>query len=134
MRKITGARFRSPKLIVLLAFLFGCDSPIIIDGFSDKKWRSDRNGCFQIREMEIDALMMGKSSILRQSENKILAFLGKPDKNELYTRNQKFFIYYISPNSGCKMYSISEQLTYLSVRINAVGVATEAFVYKNGNE
>lgn len=84
--------------------------------------------------MEIDALMKGKSSILGQSENKILAFLGKPDKNELYSRNQKFFIYYISPNSGCEQFSSSENSIYLSIRINAVGFASEAFVYKNGNE
>jgi outer membrane protein assembly factor BamE (lipoprotein component of BamABCDE complex) len=52
----------------------------------------------------------------------IIALLGRPDQNELYSRNQKFYYYSLEPGKVCGMNSESKRL---SVRFNATGRAKE---------
>jgi len=55
------------------------------------------------------------------SEMDVVALLGKPDQNELYRRNQKFFYYFIEPGTPCT--GATEHPARLSVRFNAMGYA-----------
>lgn len=65
-------------------------------------------------------------------QEEIKELLGKPDKNELYKRSQKFFVYYLSPAPSCTHGNTSEQQEiYLSIRFNATGLAKEVLVYYN---
>ena len=133
MLKKAANRLRLLKLVLLPFIFVACNSSIHIDGFSAEEWKADKNGCLQKRSKEIDILIDGKSNILGQSENEILSFLGKPDRNQLYSRNQKFFVYYIAHKTSCDSIDDTES-TYLSIRINAIGVASEMFVYNSENE
>ncbi len=133
MLKKADNRLRLLNLVLLPFIFIGCNSSIHIDGFSAEEWKEDKNGCLQKRVNEINILMDGKSNILGQSENEVLSLLGKPDKNQLYSRNQKIFVYYIAHKTNCENINFSES-TYLSIRINAIGVASEMFVYNSGNE
>jgi len=116
---------------MLLYAISGCGTVIEIEEFSSEIWKSDRNGCNGKRTEEIEALLGAKDQLLGKSEPEILLLLGRPDKNELYRRSQKFFIYYIDPAPACTGDSLNESgAKYLSVRINAIGYVNEIYLYK----
>ncbi len=53
----------------------------------------------------------------------LVQLLGRPDENELLTRNQKFFIYYLEPGPQCK--SPVDHAKKLVLRINAMSLTKE---------
>lgn len=77
----------------------------------------------------IDVLMEQKTVIQGLNQTEIVNLLGKPDRNELYKRSQKFFEYQISPDKLCNA-NQAQNNTYLSIRFNATGLAKEILVYK----
>jgi hypothetical protein len=104
-----------------------CSKPLpTLDGIDQSQWKDDKNGCNHIREKSFDLLTSQKNKLKGLSEDQIIALLGRPDQNELYKRNQKFFYYYIEPSAKCQMPSQSPKR--LSVRFNAVGLAKEVVI------
>jgi outer membrane protein assembly factor BamE (lipoprotein component of BamABCDE complex) len=119
-------------LLLLIFFLIqSCTTSIEIEGFSSKDWKSDRNGCKNTRLASIKTLMMSRDKILGQEEHSILNLLGRPDKNELLRRQQKFYFYYLEPSPLCdNITSEVDSASYLSIHFNATGVVNEIFVYE----
>ena len=62
----------------------------------------------------------------------IIKLLGTPERNELFQRNQKFFIYNITPSSVCRSEYREEKL-FLFIRFNAVGLSQEVFILDRPN-
>ena len=71
-----------------------------------------------------EALLSQKEKLLSLSELEIVDVLGKPDQQELYKRNQKFYYYFIKPSRDCNP-SLSGNSLRLVIRFNAVGLAKE---------
>ncbi len=114
----------SYRLSLLAAvFLFiscGKDLPTL-DGIDIEKWKQDKNACAGDRQAMEQSLRQEASKLKGLSEANIIVMLGKPDQNELYKRNQKFFHYFITPGPGCeKPDSLPHRLV---VRFNAMGYA-----------
>lgn len=57
----------------------------------------------------------------------IVELLGRPDRNELYKRNQKFYYYYLTPAPECANYNANSS-TRLAIRFNAMGLAKEIMI------
>ena len=70
-----------------------------------------------------ESIKSQKEKLLSLSENQIVQLLGKPDQNELYKRNQKFYSYFISPSPECSPEITSSEI--LIIRFNAMGLAKE---------
>ena len=87
-------------------------------------WKNDVNGCTGEREKMSEVLLSQKEKLLALSELDIVDVLGKPDKQELYKRNQKFYYYHIKPSADCDPSSSSTSLQ-LVIRFNAMGLAKE---------
>ena len=68
-----------------------------------------------------------KEKLLSLSEAEVMGLLGRPDENELYKRNQKFFYYNILPARSCtgKTDSLTARLV---IRFNAMGLAKEVTI------
>ena len=122
----------SAWIILTSVIIFSsCTRSIEIEGFSSKEWKSDRNGCKNIRQDDAKLILESKDKVLGQTEHAILKLMGRPDKNELYTRQQKFYIYYIDPGPLCdETMSTMDSARYLSIRFNATGVVNEVFIYE----
>jgi hypothetical protein len=88
------------------------------------KWKNDKDGCAGERATMTDALLSQKEKLLSLSELEIVHVLGKPDKQELYKRNQKFYYYFIRPSPDCVPPSSAKPLQ-LVIRFNAMGLANE---------
>lgn len=114
--------------IFLLAFCFACDKPIpTLHGMDLEQWKGDKNGCQNIRAGMRKAIDEEKDKLLSLGEMQVVKLLGKPDRNELSRRNQKFFYYFIEPAPACKFLtdSIVEKLV---IRFNAMGLAKEVAI------
>ena len=98
--------------------------------FDEQKWQNDKKGCTGHRsEMESD-LKAALEQLKGLNADEIIAVLGKPDKNELYKRSQKFFIYHITPAKECTQSPVNEVNTSLRIRFNAMGLAKEVMIYQ----
>ncbi|MEQ8925252.1 MAG: hypothetical protein RLO81_05525 [Fulvivirga sp.] len=115
--------------LLLLALLFSCNNVPDLPNVDEVLWQSDLNGCKGIRFNQLKAIEMDKDLIKGLNQDEIISVLGKPDQNELYKRNQKFFIYNITP-TNCPENDDVIPRQYLSVRFNATGLAKEIIVYQ----
>jgi hypothetical protein len=95
-----------------------------IKGIDITAWKNDKNGCDGERAKKTDTLLSQKDKFLALSELDIVDLLGKPDEQELYKRNQKFYYYFLKPSGDCNVTS-QEQSLRLVIRFNAVGLANE---------
>lgn len=89
------------------------------------QWKDDKGGCKQQRVNFIKELNNQKDKLKGLSEKDIIQLLGRPDHNELYKRNQKFYYYDIDPGKSC-----NDQLTgqQLIIRFTAMGYAKEVSI------
>lgn len=99
-----------------------------IEGIDLAKWRTDLNGCGEERAQVLMQLELQKDKLLGLAELDIVALLGKPDRNELATRNQKFYYYFVEPADKCKGGAGDREPARLAIRFNAMGLAKEVRV------
>ena len=72
----------------------------------------------------VSAMESQSKKLLALSQQDVIALLGKPDENELYKRDQKFFYYFVQPSPSCKNAG-ADNPKKLVIRFNAVGLAKE---------
>ena len=122
----------SRVLIITFISCISCKQNVTIEGLDKDNWKADKNGCNGTRMDMKPVLESNLEKIKGLDQEEIQELLGKPDKNELYKRSQKFFVYYLSPAPSCTPGHTSEQQEiYLSIRFNATGLAKEVLVYYN---
>jgi len=112
--------------IMLTGFITSCLQKNSVT-FDSDSWRSDINGCMEKRIGMYKEVLNNKNEILSLTNNQLIRIMGNPDKYELLKRNQKFFIYNISPGNNCQNNSDVEPL-FLIIRFNAVGLSSEVFI------
>jgi hypothetical protein len=108
-----------------LLFLFSCGKPLpTFDNIDLQAWQDDKSGCTGQRTSMLSLLENQSEKLLALSQQDIIRLLGKPDENELYKRNQKFFYYFVQPSPACSD-TITLKPKKLVIRFNAVGLAKE---------
>ena len=108
---------------LFLLFLSACSKPLpALDGIDLKAWKDDKNGCLNNRSQSIKMLTQQKEKLKSLDQTEIIQLLGRPDRNELYKRNQKFFYYFLEPGTTC---GVDKEPRKLSIRFNAVELAKE---------
>lgn len=114
-----------PALCFFL-LMAACNKPLPqIASFDLEAWRKDTDGCTGFRAQHQAALEAEAMQMRGLSQMQIVHLLGKPDQNELYKRNQKFFYYWISGSPAC---TGKKAVRRLSVRFNAMGYAKEILI------
>jgi hypothetical protein len=109
----------------MLFILYSCGPSLPhLEGVDGLAWKNDRNACKGERAKMIDSLLSQKEKLLALSELDIVDVLGKPDRQELYKRNQKFYYYFVMPSQDCNLPTSSSSLQ-LVIRFNAMGLAKE---------
>jgi len=88
-------------------------------------WKEDKGGCKQLRQTFLEELKNQKDELKGLSEKDIINVLGRPDHNELYKRNQKFYYYDIEPGKSCNDQAAGQQLV---IRFTAMGYAKEVSI------
>lgn len=105
---------------------FCCQSDPVINGLDTTTWKNDPDACKDQRAQFTAPLMEQLEKLKGLSEMEVVSLMGKPDKNELYKRNQKFYYYYLEPGPMCsKPNRVAKRLI---LRFNAVGLAKEVSI------
>lgn len=74
----------------------------------------------------LEAMKAEKEKLLSLNELQIVELLGRPDQNELYKRNQKFYYYFLQPSPDCP--APAPEALRLVIRFNAMGLAKEVSI------
>ena len=112
-------------VVVISICCLSCDKPLpTLEGVDLAQWQQDKNACHHVRSAMRDAIDREKEKLLALKQMQIVTLLGRPDVNELYSRNQKFFYYFIDPAPACTT-SADTSAQRLVIRFNAVGLAKE---------
>lgn len=116
--------YRLLSVIAFVLILASCGKSLPeLENLDLNAWKDDKNACGNYRAGNIDAIQTQKEKLLALDESKIISLLGRPDRNELYKRNQKFFYYYLQPGPACS--TPTENAKRLAIRFNAMGLAKE---------
>jgi hypothetical protein len=114
-------------LIIFLSYACGKSLPTL-DKIDLVAWKNDKNACSGERTSMSLALQSQSEKLLALSEQEIIDLLGKPDENELFKRNQKFYYYFLEPSKACNLTSRESDPERLVIRFNAIGLAKEVSV------
>jgi hypothetical protein len=106
---------------LLAMFLISCGKDLPTLEIDIEKWKTDKNGCLGSRKTMESSLQSEIPKLKGLSEMNIIKLLGRPDENELYERNQKFYTYFISPGPLCT--NKDSSFNKLVLRFNAMGYA-----------
>lgn len=90
------------------------------------QWKADKGGCNRLRINFLEELKTQKEELKGLSEKDIIKLLGRPDYNELYKRNQKFYYYNIDPGKSCTEQAAGSQ--QLVIRFTAMGYSKEVSI------
>ena len=112
------------RALFLVLFISGCSNPLPqFENVDFEAWKKDKNGCQHLREPMAEPVKIQKEKFLSLTEDQIVNLMGKPDQNELYKRNQKFYSYFISSSPHCK--NSNSEPKILTIRFNAIGLVKE---------
>jgi hypothetical protein len=121
-------KYRWFSALFFLVILVSCGKPLpSLEGIELDAWEQDKFACSGKRASTIYLLKEQKNKLLGLDEMGIVKLLGKPDENELYKRNQKFFHYFLEPSEKCSS-SGKKNPVRLNIRFNAMGLAKEVMV------
>ncbi len=114
--------------LILLMLFSSCGKELPkLEGFDPEQWQKDKNACGTYRAENLESIQFQKEKLLALKEMQVVALLGRPDRNELYKRNQKFYYYYLKPAPECSNYN-ADNIARLAIRFNAMGLAKEVMV------
>ena len=116
------------KWILIVIYVCACNTPDILD-MDKEQWINDENGCMGYRAKVYPNILKEKEKLMGLSNDRIIQLLGQPNINELYTRNQKFFVYRISSDSTCSGVDAPDSDLFIIFRFNATGLVNE--IYQN---
>ncbi|MDH5398213.1 MAG: hypothetical protein OEX02_08710 [Cyclobacteriaceae bacterium] len=112
--------------VLLLLSINSCTVPVSIPGFDSDEWKRDKHGCLSLRPKQRPVLETNKSQLKQLTSEQIIQLLGKPERQELYSRSQTFYFYAISPDEKCNdRDKTTDNNAYLQVRFNALGKSDE---------
>ena len=123
--KKTTCQYKITCVLFILLLFISCSSKKL-DGFCFEAWNTDKKGCNSTRLEQIEYIVNQQDKLLAISQNNMKKLLGKPDLHQLYSRNQKFFIYFLEPAESCENNQKLPQV--LEIRFNAMGLSTEVLV------
>ncbi|MFN0189710.1 MAG: hypothetical protein ACKVQV_13495 [Bacteroidia bacterium] len=92
------SKMREITLIIIQMFILSSCSKTILEKRVAEQWRSDPNGCLQIRNefLRHEILKIGWK-LNYKNKLKLIDELGKPDKLILH-RNKEYLLYYFRSN------------------------------------
>ena len=122
-------QFRSLSIVTItLLITLSCRNPLpTLNQIDLDAWKDDKLACAGKRTSMSAAIQSESNKLLALSEKEIIELLGKPDENELYTRNQKFYYYFLEPSGACSE-TVGGDPRKLVIRFNATGLVKEVSV------
>ncbi|QCR21670.1 hypothetical protein [Pontibacter sp. SGAir0037] len=113
-------------LLLLGGLLFSsCSEPARIEGFDSSTWINDKNACNGTRaemQRDFDAI---RKELYGKEEKEIRDILGKPDGEQLMSRGQRMFYYYLEAGSQCQENNKLSTANKAEIRFNSLNKVSE---------
>ena len=113
--------------ICLCGMITGCTGPLDVGNIDLVNWKNDRYGCKGLRIQDVDEIRRIKNTFLTKNNQELIKTFGRPDRVELATKSQSFFIYFLEPSDNCDPKPEKEPLKVL-FRLNAINKVSEVTV------
>ncbi len=108
----------------LVALILSCGGKLpAFESIDSAQWKNDRNACGGYRQSIRSSIESDIAKLKGLSENDMFSLLGRPDQNELYKRNQKFYSYFLTPGPACV--APDTVVHRVVIRFNAMGYAQQ---------
>ncbi|WP_420386789.1 hypothetical protein [Roseivirga sp.] len=111
-------------ILLISSTLLSCTKSLDLGDFDAEKWKSDPEGCQNIRPEMVDDLRELKPKLLGLYQKSVIKALGQPEREELYERSQTYYIYSIDPSEKCDN-QVNTEPRELRIRFTALGIANE---------
>ena len=112
-------------LLMLLPLIWACSEPARIPGFDSEKWQQDKKACQDTRRQMTPEFEHIRRDLYGRTEAEIKDILGKPDGEQLMSRGQRVFIYYLEPGAQCEQRNKLSDANRAEVRFNALNKVSE---------
>ncbi|WP_428659196.1 hypothetical protein [Runella sp.] len=110
----------------LLFTITSCSSaPEKIGNLDLVKWRSDRGGCKDVRKGLEKEFVKVQNEFLGKHIDEVGYALGRPDIQQLASRDQKFYVYFLEKGVHCNDITQKSAAQKAILRFNAVGLLSE---------
>ncbi len=93
--------------------------------FDSSTWQQDKSACKGSRPALVKDFEGIRRELLGLNQDDVIDILGRPDFQLLYQRNQKFYVYFTEPGTQCQGEKENSKARTVSIRFNAVGLASE---------
>ncbi|HSI75435.1 MAG TPA: hypothetical protein VK957_06060 [Lunatimonas sp.] len=113
--------------ICLLGMTIGCTGPLDVGSIDLENWKNDRYGCKGLRIQDVEEIRKIKNTFLTKNNQELIKTFGRPDRVELASKSQSFFIYFLEPSDNCDPKPEKEPLKVL-FRLNAINKVSEVTV------
>ena len=112
-------------LFGVLTFLSSCNRKTEIAGFNSQAWKADAGSCKNVRNGMLAEFEKAKPELFGLAEKEVKAILGRPDGEELFERNQRYFYYYIESGSHCQTKGKMSGANHIKIRFSALSKVNE---------
>lgn len=93
-------------------------------GFNTEEWKGDKLACNGVRSKTIEQFVQAEEQLMGLNQRELFETLGKPDKQELHSRGQKFFTYFLQPGGQCPGHN-GKQGRAARIRLSALNIVNE---------
>lgn len=118
-----------PKILLISLMVFACQAKVELNSVDTQKWRDDGMGCENYRNLAVKNLYNEKGKLIGLSPSEISDLLGSPNENEIYKRNQRFFVYYTGQGHQCSNENTKEPSS-INIRFDAIDRANEVYLIR----
>jgi hypothetical protein len=128
---LTHPQMRFYMLFILIAhflIMASCSGPENVPGFNNSRFKNDPDGCEGERMQMLDDILSAKNNLLGRNRFDLEKVIGKPDREELYEKGQRYYIYLLEPGPACDGTLNVEMPIMLYVRLSALDQVTEVSV------
>jgi hypothetical protein len=115
-------------LYILVIGSTGCGNNFSIGNFHSETWKNDKWGCNGTRAEMTNELNDVLKQLIGMKKNTFLGLFGKPETTELHPKGQLLYRYHITPSKFCDTHQTSKGTQILEIRINALGIVSEAYI------
>lgn len=116
---------RQFNLLILFAVLLlaSCspELPDIGGDFTSEAWKLDEVACKGERAEMLDDILAAKDVLVQLREADVRQLFGRPDNVELFSRSQKFYLYYVEAGGQCAGQGGSDTGKMLELSLDALG-------------
>lgn len=121
----TYSFLRLVSFVFVLNTLFSCTAPENIGALNLVQWRSDRGGCDGKRISQIADFKSIEKELLAKHIDILTQSLGRPDIQQLATRDRKLYVYFFEKGPHCDDITKKSDAKKVILHFNAVGLLSE---------